>query len=251
MMPVRSAHHFGFPIGAGDYSDFMARTLIWRTTIPQRRRLRRRLFVHHLPLFLVTAGLGAVLYLTRPYRDVWMKLSFSTAYPALLLLAATLLIGPLNILARRRNPVSSDLRRDIGIWGGILVVAHTVVGQNVHLRGRPWLYYLYQHWSRHLFPFRHDLFGLANYTGLLCTLVVALLLATSNDYSLRRLGTPQWKKLQRWNYAAFLLVAVHAAGYETIEHQKIPFVLTTVLGIGITVLLQISAFLLRRTSPTA
>ena len=212
----------------------------------QWSRLKRRFLAHHLPLFVIAAGSVFSIYVTRPYRDVWMKASFATAYPALLLLLATLVIGPFNTLARRRNPISSDLRRDIGIWAGILVIAHTAVGQNVHLRGRPWLYYVYQHWSRHVLPVRHDLFGLANYTGLLCTLLVILLLATSNDYSLRRLGTKQWKKLQRWNYAAFFLVATHAAAYETIEHQKVPFVLTTLVGSGITLLLQASAFTLRR-----
>src|SRR5690242_4546338 len=110
----------------------------------QRKRLKRRLTLHHLTLFAVSTAAVLLFYLTRPYKDVWMKLSFSTAYPALFLLLLTLAIGPFNILTRRRNPVSSDLRRDIGIWAGILSLFHSVVGQNVHLRGRPWAYYIYQ-----------------------------------------------------------------------------------------------------------
>ena len=213
----------------------------------QRTRLLRRLLLHHLVLFaLATISVGAI-FITRPYRDVWMKASFATAYPALFLLLATLVLGPFNILTGRRNPVSSDVRRDIGIWAGILGILHTAVGQNVHLRGRPWLYYVYEHRSRHLLPFRHDLFGLSNYTGLICTLLIILLLATSNDYALRRLGTRNWKTLQRWNYAAFALLAVHALGYESIEHQKAHFVITTIAVLGITLLTQASAFLLLRT----
>lgn len=212
----------------------------------QRVRLRRRLLTHHLLIFAASAAAFLLLFLTRPYKDLWMKLSFSTAYPALFLILLTLFIGPYNILTRRRNPVSSDLRRDFGIWAGILSVIHTVVGQNVHLRGRPWLYYVYEHRERHWLPFRHDLFGFANYTGLIGTLVVIVLLATSNDYSLRRLGTPQWKRLQRWNYAVFALIAAHAIGYLCIESQKLPFVLTIALGLAATLAIQAAAFCRRR-----
>jgi len=216
-------------------------------SVVQQARLRRRLLQHHLPLFLLSCSSVAWIYLTRPYKDAVMKASFATAYPALFLLAATLLIGPLNLLLRRRNPVSIDLRRDLGIWAGILAIAHTVVGQNVHLRGRPWLYYIYDHPSRHMLPTRHDVFGLANYTGAFCTLLLILLLATSNDLSLRRLGTRPWKQLQRWNYAAFALLAVHALAYEEgIEHQKIPWFALTIAGLAITLLLQLAGYVQRR-----
>lgn len=217
-----------------------------------KQRLCRRLLVHHLPLLALSAAAVALIYVTRPYRDAVMKASFATAYPALLLLAATLAVGPINVLLRGRSPISIDLRRDLGIWAGILAIAHTVIGQNVHLRGRPWLYYVYQQREHHIFPIRHDVFGLANYSGLLCTLLVLLLLATSNDYSLRRLGTRSWKKLQRWNYAAFALLAVHAFAYEEgIEHQKLPWVATTIAGLVVALLLQLSGFALRRSAAPA
>ncbi|MGH9590049.1 MAG: hypothetical protein ACRD25_06620 [Terracidiphilus sp.] len=198
---------------------------------------------------MLSVGTVACIYATRPYKDAWMRASFATAYPALILLVATLAIGPLNLLLRRRNPVSVDLRRDIGIWAAILAAAHTAVGQNVHLRGRPWLYYVYQPSQHHSFPIRHDVFGMSNYSGAFCTLLVLLLLATSNDWSLRRLGAAQWKKLQRWNYAAFALLAIHALGYEEgIEHQKLPWLAVTVAGLGVAMLLQLCGFALRRSA---
>ncbi len=214
----------------------------------QRERIERRLMVHHLPLLAASAVTVLLLYVTRPYRDVLTRVSFATAYPAIALLAVTLLIGPVNILRRARNPVSSDLRRDIGIWAGILGIVHSVVGQMVHLRGRPWLYYVYEHPERHTVPFRHDLFGFANDTGLISALVVLALLATSNDYSLRLLGTPQWKQLQRWNYACFFLAAAHAIAYQTSEKQRLPFVLTVAVGIGLTLALQGAGYLRRRSA---
>jgi sulfoxide reductase heme-binding subunit YedZ len=205
------------------------------------RRLQKRLIRHHLPLFLLSAASAALLYFTRPYPDVLTRLSFSTAYPAIVLLAFTLVTGPWNVLFRRANPVSSDLRRDIGIWAGILGIIHTAVGQCVHLRGRPWLYYVYGPQEHH-HGLRHDVFGFANYTGAVSVLLLAALLATSNDYSLRRLGTPQWKSLQRWNYAVFALAAAHAIGYLVIEKQKLPW--DTVIGFALaaTLGLQIAGF---------
>ena len=205
---------------------------------PRKSRLQKRLLRHHLPLLLISCASAAALYFTRPFPDVLTRLSFSTAYPAMALLAFTLLTGPWNVLLRRANPVSSDLRRDFGIWAGILGVVHTVVGQCVHLRGRPWLYYVYGPQEHH-HGLRHDLFGFSNYSGAISVLLLAALLATSNDWSLRRLGTPRWKSLQRWNYAVFALAAAHAIGYLVIEQQKLPF--DTVIGICIAITLVMQA----------
>jgi sulfoxide reductase heme-binding subunit YedZ len=210
-------------------------------------RMRRRVLAHHLPLFLISAICVCALYATRSYRDVLSRASFATAYPALILLAATLLVGPWNVLRRQRNPVSSDLRRDLGIWAGILSMLHAAVGQNVHLRGRPWLYYVYEHRERHVFPLRHDLFGFANYSGALGTLLVIVLLAMSNDWSLRALGTPQWKQFQRWNYFAFSLAAAHSVAYQWNEKQQTPFVVAVLVCIAITAGLQLAGFVMRRT----
>jgi sulfoxide reductase heme-binding subunit YedZ len=212
----------------------------------QQKRLLRRLVVHHLPLAVFSAAGVGLLYFTRPFRDVVTRISFSTAYAALVLLAVTLMIGPWNLLRGKRTPISSDWRRDVGIWAGMLGLVHTVIGQDVHLRGRPWLYYFYDPAKRHVVPLRHDLFGFANYTGLLSALILLLLLATSNDYSLRALGTPRWKWWQRWNYFAFALMGMHAVGYQIIEKQKPRFVSTLAVSLAVTVVLQAVGFQRRR-----
>jgi len=214
----------------------------------RRNRIQSRLWRHHLPLALASAAGIAALHFTRPYPDFLSRASFATAYPALVLLTATLLVGPSNWLRQKPNPVSSDLRRDLGIWAGILAVVHTAIGQCVHLRGHPWLYYIYGPTERHhSFPIRHDAFGFANYTGAISTLLVLALLATSNDYSLRNLGTGGWKKLQRWNYAVFALAGAHALLYqEAIEKQQPWFVAVVIVCIAITVALQAVVFLRRR-----
>lgn len=211
-----------------------------------RERLGRRILRHHLPLGAVSGIAIVVLYFTRPYPDPVMRGSFSTAYPALFLLLLTLVIGPLQVLLRRRVPVSQDLRRDVGIWAGMVTMAHVVIGQQVHFRGRPWLYYVYPAGQHHWVPIRHDLFGVTNYAGAIGTLLLLALFVTSNDLLLRRLGTPGWKKVQRLNYAVFALVAVHTFGFMAIENQKVPFVTVAALGVGATMILQAAGYLLRR-----
>jgi sulfoxide reductase heme-binding subunit YedZ len=176
-------------------------------------RLRARLWRHHLPLALLSAGIVWLLYVTRPYPDMLTRLSFSTAWPALVLLTVTLIIGPWRTLTRKSPVLSLDLRRDIGIWAGILGVLHAGVGQCVHLRGRPWLYYIYEKTQEHFLPIRYDMFGFSNFTGLFAALILLTLLATSNDASLRKLSLPGWKSLQRWNYACFALTVLHTFGY--------------------------------------
>jgi sulfoxide reductase heme-binding subunit YedZ len=188
------------------------------------------------------------LYVTRSFPDVLTRLSFSSAYPALVLLSATLLIGPLKVITGDRLSVSMDFRRDIGIWAGIAGLFHVVVGQCVHLRGRPWLYYIYENWQqKHFLPIRHDLFGIANFSGLFAAFILLALFATSNDAALRKLSTPGWKHLQRWNYACFGLTAIHTLTYQTgIESQAYGFVTIAVLCVLITATLQLTGLRRRR-----
>ena len=202
-------------------------------------RMKDRLWRHHLPLALLSAASIFILYITRPYPDVITRLSFATAWPALVLLALTLIVGPWRILRGKPPVLSQDLRRDIGIWGGSLGIVHAIIGNCEHLRGRPWLYYVYEKTREHLVPIRHDLFGFSNYTGLFASLILLALLATSNDASLRKLGNPQWKSLQRWNYACFGLTALHTFGYLIgVQSLKWGAIITASLCVAIALWLQ-------------
>lgn len=158
---------------------------------------------------------GLFWYLFSARGDLISHLSIATAYPALFLTVTAILLGPWNIVRGRANPVSFDVRRDFGIWAGIMALLHTGIGLNVHLRGRLWLYFVDR--QQHV---RRDLFGLGNYTGLIAALLFLLLLALSNDLSLRRLGTRKWKSLQRWTYAAVVLTVVHGVAYQQVEKRQ-------------------------------
>src|SRR5205809_7932830 len=93
----------------------------------RRRRLWRRVLRHHLALAVTSAALLGILYALGYAHDWRLRWSIATAYAGLALLGATLLIGPWNILHARPNPVSTDLRRDIGIWAALLSGAHVAI----------------------------------------------------------------------------------------------------------------------------
>lgn len=153
--------------------------------------------------------------------------SMATAYLGFGLLGLTLLIGPLNLLRGRRSPLSSYLRRDIGIWCGLVSITHVVVGLQVHSKTILGNFFCEPERLTCLsWPFdilRNDLWGFANYTGLIATIIIALLLTLSNDFSLRKLRVKRWKALQRGNYALFALVVTHGVAYQVLEGRAIPY----------------------------
>jgi sulfoxide reductase heme-binding subunit YedZ len=144
-----------------------------------------------------------------------------TAYAALIYLVVSLWLGPWNVLRLRPNPVSFDLRRDLGIWTGMLAILHSAIGLTVHLRGRMWMYFF-----KRLRPMQLQTtqFGFANYTGLGAALLFLVLIAISNDFSIRAMKLKRWKSFQRWTYAAFLLTSAHGIAYQVIEKRHMPWV---------------------------
>lgn len=156
------------------------------------------------------------------------QLTVATGYLALGLLAITLLIGPANLLLRRRNPVSSYLRRDVGTWTAIASVVHVIFGLQVHGTGQITGYLDYFVADGSLLT---NSFGLGNWTGLAATVIVVGLLALSNNFALRKLKARRWKRLQRLNYALFALVIAHAYFYGALLRLESPF--TLLLGFSV------------------
>ncbi len=159
------------------------------------------------------------------------RLTTATGYVATGFLALTLLIGPANLLLRRRNPVSSYLRRDVGAWTAAISVVHVIVGFQVHgppvPLGERILAYFYAPDGTPL----TNAFGMGNWTGLAATLIVVGLLAISSDFALQQLKFRNWKWLQRSNYALFMLVVAHAIYYGALLRVTSPS--TLLLGLSV------------------
>jgi sulfoxide reductase heme-binding subunit YedZ len=191
----------------------------------------------------LVATLTFLLLLSGP--DIIWRLSMATAYAGLLYLAAALIIGPINVLRGAPNPLSINLRRDIGIVAGVLALAHTIVGLFVHLRGDPIQYFFYRSRAG-IGGLRHDLWGAANDVGLFASLVILVLLTISNNLSIRTMGGARWKRIQRWSYVGAILVIVHGLLYQAVE-KRTPVLVATMLIIAAAVtMVQLLGFRRRR-----
>jgi methionine sulfoxide reductase heme-binding subunit len=187
--------------------------------------------------------IGWAIYASLSFPDSRHRLSLASAYVSVIYLAISLALGPYRIWRKLPNPISFDLRRDIGIWVGLLAILHTLVGLTVHLRGRMWMYFL-----EHLHPVRvqKSLFGVANYLGAAAVLVFLLLVLISNNLSLRKLGTGRWKSIQRWGYVAAGLTVVHGFAYQFVEKRQAGWVAVLLVIVGLAAGLQVTGFLLVR-----
>ena len=176
------------------------------------RRLARNVGI----LAVATLVYFVVIEATSGSRQVMYRLSMATGYASVALIAWAMLIGPWRVYRGRTAPVSTDLRRDAGIWGGLFGLAHVITGLQVHMGGHFMKYFLYLD-DKHAVPVRYDLFGFSNWTGLAAAVLLLVLLVISNDVSLRALGSKRWKRWQRWTYPAAVLIVAHTLAYYVIE----------------------------------
>ena len=192
---------------------------------PSRHLLSRgsRRILRHLLIFVATSlGTALAFGLVRS-NDPLFRASMATAYVAMALFAVTLAFGPVAALRGRRYPVNTDVRRDYGIWSGVMALAHVVFGLQVHMRGKM-IEYFVREYSVAKLP-RVDLFGFENYTGLVAVIIFAALLVTSNNASLRWLGTVRWQAVHRWVYLGLAVTIAHGIAYQVLEKRTLPFVM--------------------------
>ena len=212
----------------------------------------------HLVTGLLSLAVMFLLFSTLPQIYLWhspdathsfesnFRISLASGYVALGLLALTLSLGVWRLLKTKKpTAIHFDLRRDVGIWAGIFALLHSFAGLFVHMRSLPYsfLYYFFYEPQRNAtFPVRHDIFGFANYSGLAAALLAVVLLAISNDYSMRRFGRRRWKNWQRWNYALCALTALHALLYVIIEMRPMALWITSIAVILLTAGLQLYGY---------
>ncbi len=159
----------------------------------------------------VLAGLtGFGLWVAAQYYGVLTYIfTFGFGYVCLIFVSVSLLLGPINLLRKRFNPVNIDLRRDVGIWAGITGVLHVIFALIERNRGNL-LAFFFRRDGRPLL----NLSGASNWIGAFATVLIVLLLAISNDLALRALRGKRWKQLQRLNYALVVLAFLHTIGYQ-------------------------------------
>ena len=171
-------------------------------------------------LLMIAMVIALAAYLLLPNQSALHRISIATGYVGVIFIAAALIIGPLNTLRGVSNPLSTYLRRDIGIMAGIFAVVHTIVGLQVHMGGDFVRYFFQRQANGEVGAVRFDAFGIANHLGLIAMLIIVVLLVISNNVSLRKLGPRRWKGIQRYIYLAAGLVAVHGLIYQIIERRQ-------------------------------
>jgi sulfoxide reductase heme-binding subunit YedZ len=187
--------------------------------------------------------MGAAIYALLPPADVRHRISFASAYVTIVYLVVSFALGPYRLWQKLHNPISFDLRRDVGIWVGVLALLHTIVGLTVHLRGRMWMYFLK---ALHPPRIQLSLFGFANYIGAVATIVFVILLVISNDLSLRKLGTSRWKSIQRWSYIAAGLTVIHGFAYQFVEKRQVGWILLLIGSVVAALGIQAAGFVIVR-----
>lgn len=179
----------------------------------------------------LAATLGVALsygfWLSRPEWDPEMRLWRAIGDGSLILLFMALALGP---MARLWPRVArwQPFRRELGVWFGVLALAHTLLVWDGWARWDVWRFLGYEFVPQlgrlaRLEPG----FGLANLVGLVAMLVALLLMLTSTDWAMRRLGGSAWKFLQMGSYTVFYLSALHTAyflfmHYTASFHRNVP-----------------------------
>lgn len=182
-------------------------------------RLSRRIMLHHIPLGVTSGAALAAIYLGLDEGSWTYRSSMATAYVGIALLAVTMLLGSAFQLIARTQPLSSDLRRDFGIWTGMICLAHVLTGLQVHFGGQFYKYFLKRAEESGAVILRTDFVGWANHAGLAAGGFFVVLLVISNDASLRRLGAKRWKRLQMLSYGALALSVIHGLIYQIRAEQ--------------------------------
>lgn len=205
-----------------------------------------RRLLRNLGIAAVGAAASAAALHFYPNRAPWYAVSLATAYASLLCFTGALVIGPYHVLAGRSAPLSSNLRRDLGIWTAIFAIVHVAFGLGVHMGGNI-AHYFFRPLRTGAMPLpRIDAFGLANDLGLFATLILAVLLAISSNRALRAMGADRWKAWQRWSYCAAAATALHAAIYQLLERRDWPFTAACWVLFGVMLALQYAARRKRR-----
>jgi methionine sulfoxide reductase heme-binding subunit len=139
------------------------------------------------------------------------RASVGLAYVGMALMLVTLAIGPLRRIRGRPVPLSLDLRRDVGIWAGVTSIAHVVLSLGNHFGGDV-VAYFFDPAVISVRAVRVDRFGIGSWTGAASAMAVVLLLATSSDAAVKRLGRT-WLALHRWNWAVAVVTLAHTVAF--------------------------------------
>ncbi|MCB0019556.1 MAG: ferric reductase-like transmembrane domain-containing protein [Anaerolineales bacterium] len=163
----------------------------------------------HVIVGAVAVGLALPFWFGRLDWDPEMRFWRAVGDSSFLLLFFTLAIGPMAKL-QPRFAKWVPWRREAGIWFGLMAFLHTFLVWQGWARWDIWRFLGYE-----FIPELNRLarlepgFGLSNIVGMVAVLLTALLVATSSNWAVNKLGASAWKWLQYGSYTVFYLVVIH------------------------------------------
>lgn len=178
--------------------------------------------VRHVIVFLVAGLLLLAFWSSRPEWSSEMRLWRAVGDAAVILLFASLAIGPLARLYGRAGRLVA-WRRQVGIWAAILAVLHALLILDGWTQWSVQRFLGYEVVPQLGREARMEPgFGLANLVGIVALAWLLILLATSSDRALRFLGPPAWKWVHHGSYVVFYLVLLHSV-YFLFMHYTLSF----------------------------
>ena len=196
---------------------------------PVDERARR-----HFILLLLVAGSLSIVIFAGDVASITDRVSFLSAYQFSIFFAAALLIGPVRTIRTGRTALNDYLRRDIGIWTGIIGVLHVYAGTRQSMTPVYFAAYVESAYDAYEVMLREQLFFWGTIIGFVILLVVLLLMTLSNDRSQRKLGKRWWKRLQRCSYLIAFLTVAHALAFQYLEARGAAFIVFFgLLAIGV------------------
>jgi len=185
--------------------------------------MNRRLKNHTALIAIIAICLG-IAVISGPGAAAADRLSIVSAYLCLFLLGAALLIGPSYAIRKRKLPVNSYTRRDIGIWAALIGLLHFYLA-NVLAMNYEYLGIYVENASMPPAPeIRSELYSWGTILGYVIAVIFIVLLVLSNDWMLRKIGLKWWKRIQRVSYFGFLFTCAHAFAFQVLESREaLPF----------------------------
>ncbi len=177
----------------------------------------KRWWLRHFVVLMLGATFMAVFLDSRAEWSPMHRWNRAFGDVSLVLVAFAMALGPMSRLWRRFTKIL-PYRRELGIYAVLLALVHSIIiligWVDVDLMR---LIGFEFHPGLERYVMVQQGFGLANLIGVLALLYGAVLALTSNDLSLRWLGTPVWKFVQQGTYVLWWLSVLHT-GYFLFMH---------------------------------
>ena len=189
--------------------------------------LQKNVWLRHTLVGLIAIAVTLPFWWGRPEWDPEMRFWRAVGDGSFMLLFFTLAIGPLAKLWPATNRLL-PWRRETGIWFGLLALGHTYLILKGWARWDVRRFFGYEYLDQFDRYVRLEPgFGLSNAIGLVAVFLTLLLMATSSDWAVNRLGASAWKWLQYGSYTVFYLVVLHTLYFLFIHytasfHRRVP-----------------------------